>query len=59
MKKNLFLFLSIIVLFISCKSDEQKQYDELIESSKTLYEKIKDRPDYLYSSQKYSDSKYL
>lgn len=59
MKKNLFLFLTIIVLFISCKSEEQKQYDELIESSQTLYEKIVDRPDYLYSSNNYSDSRYL
>ena len=59
MKKNLFLFISIIVLLISCKSEEQKQYNELIESSKTLYEKIVDRPDYLYSSNNYSDSRYL
>ena len=29
MKKNLFLFVSIIVLLISCKSEEQKQYDGL------------------------------
>jgi YD repeat-containing protein len=59
MKKKLFLFLSIIVLFISCKSEEQKQYDELIERSQTLYEKIKDKPDYLYSSNNYIDSKYM
>ena len=58
MKKKLFLFVSIIVLLISCKSEEQKQYDELIESSKNIYERIKDKPDYLFSSNNYKDDRY-
>ena len=49
----------MIVLLTSCKSEEQRQYDELIDRSQTLYEKIKDRPDYLYLSNNYLDSKYM
>ena len=59
MKKYLFLCFTMIVLLTSCKSEEQRQYDELIDRSQTLYEKIKDRPDYLYSSNNYLDSKYM
>lgn len=59
MKKHLTFFILLVTLFISCKSEEQKQYDELINDSEALYEKIKDKPDYLYSSQRHMDGNYL
>jgi len=59
MKKHLTLFILLFTLFISCKSEEQKLYDELINDTEKLYDKIKDKPEYLYSSQKHMDGQYL
>lgn len=59
MKKQITLFVLLLTLFIACKSEEQKQYDELIDNAEALYEKIKDKPAYLYSSERHMDGNYL
>jgi hypothetical protein len=58
MKKYLLFFFLIITTLISCKSDEQKKYNELIEMTEEIYNEIKDHPKYLYSSNNFVDPKY-
>jgi len=58
--KNIFLSIVLLTtLLVSCKSDEQKKFDELIVRSEKLYQSIQDRPDYLYSNQNFLDPRYL
>ncbi|MDT8887147.1 hypothetical protein PQG44_05640 [Aquirufa sp. LEPPI-3A] len=47
MKKQVTIFILLILFFISCKSEEQRLYDELIRDSNNLVIKLSSQP---YSS---------